>query len=72
MTDIDAEYLDQDAVCRFLGGSKAIHPATLFRLVKSGKVPRPIKISPNKNRWLRRELEAAIAQRVAERDQVAA
>jgi predicted DNA-binding transcriptional regulator AlpA len=53
-----ADLLDVAEACRFFGGSKPIHPATLYRGVKSGRFPAPVKIGPNINRWVRSECEA--------------
>ena len=54
------DLLDRRAVCYLLGGSKPIHASTLWRLVKQGKIPQPIKISVQYRRWQRSEVEAAI------------
>jgi predicted DNA-binding transcriptional regulator AlpA len=45
----DLELLDRRAVCSLFGG---IHPATLYRHVRSGTVPRPVKVGAL-SRWLR-------------------
>jgi predicted DNA-binding transcriptional regulator AlpA len=55
------ELLDRPAVCRLFGGSRPIHNATLYRGIKAGKFPRPVKIGPGSSRWLRTECEAALA-----------
>jgi predicted DNA-binding transcriptional regulator AlpA len=69
----DNDYLlDAKAACQLIGGSRPINPATLWRGVKSGIFPKPIKITPNANRWKRSELLDAIERRAAERDPVAA
>jgi predicted DNA-binding transcriptional regulator AlpA len=64
---IDPDLLDAKAACKLIGGSRPINPATLWRGVKSGFYPKPIKVSPNANRWLRSELVTAIERRAAER-----
>jgi predicted DNA-binding transcriptional regulator AlpA len=46
-------------VCRFFGGSAPLHPATIYRGI-GVRYPRPVKIGPNSNRWLRTECEAAL------------
>ena len=56
------ELLDRDATCRFFGGSKPINPATLYRGVRRGRYPKPVKVGPGSSRWLRSECEAALAQ----------
>ncbi len=67
----DEEHLDQYEACRFIGGSKPINPATLWRGVKAGRFPKPIKIGPQSVRWRRSELKAAIDRMIAERDSAA-
>jgi predicted DNA-binding transcriptional regulator AlpA len=59
----DLELLDRRAVCTLFGG---IHPATLYRHVRSGTMPRPVKVGAL-SRWLRNECEAALASMVAGR-----
>jgi predicted DNA-binding transcriptional regulator AlpA len=53
------DLLDIDAVCRFFGGTKPLHPATIYRGIGI-RYPRPIRVSPNVNRWLRSECEEAL------------
>jgi predicted DNA-binding transcriptional regulator AlpA len=62
------EHLDEDAACAFIGGSKPIHPSTLWRGVKAGRFSRPIKIGPQSVRWRRSELQRDIERMAAERD----
>jgi predicted DNA-binding transcriptional regulator AlpA len=52
------ELLDLEAVCRFFGGTKPLHPATIYRGL-GVRYPRPIRVSPNVNRWVRSECEEA-------------
>lgn len=54
-----ADLLDIEAVCRFFGGTKPLHPATIYRGLGT-RYPRPIRVSPNTNRWSRAECEAAL------------
>jgi predicted DNA-binding transcriptional regulator AlpA len=65
------ELLDKDAACRFIGGSRPINAATLYRGVKTGIYPRPIKVSPSASRWCKSELIEAIQRRIDARDQAA-
>jgi hypothetical protein len=53
------DLLDIEAVCRFFGGTKPLHPATIYRGIGI-RYPRPVRVSPNVNRWLRSECEAAL------------
>lgn len=65
---MEVELLDAKGACEFLGGSKPINAATLYRGVASGLYPKPIRVSPNSSRWIKAELEAARARRIAARD----
>ena len=69
----DCEVADAERACRILGGQESpINPATLYRGVKLGKYPPPIKLGDGTSRWLVRELiavkQAAIAARDARRE----
>jgi len=59
------ELLDKREVCRLLGGSKPLHPSTIWRLVRSGKLAPPIKVSAQIRRWQRSAVEAFLAERRA-------
>ena len=56
----DLELLDRRAVCSLFGG---IHSATLYRHVRSGTVPRPVKVGAL-SRWLRSEVTAILQRMV--------
>jgi predicted DNA-binding transcriptional regulator AlpA len=56
-------------VCDFFGG---IHPSTLRRGVAEGRFPRPVKVGPQTNRWLRSECVAARSDMIASRGSVTA
>ena len=55
---MQSELLDRDATCRFFGGTRPINPTTLYRGVRKGRYPKPVKIGPGSSRWLRAECEA--------------
>jgi predicted DNA-binding transcriptional regulator AlpA len=57
---MQTELLDKGEVCRYFGGSRPLHPATLYRLIKAGRIPSPIHIGAS-SRWLRQECEKALA-----------
>jgi predicted DNA-binding transcriptional regulator AlpA len=59
--------LDRPAVCRLFGGTRPIDPATLYRGIRAGRYPAPVKIGPGSSRWLRAECEAALAAMIAGR-----
>ena len=54
------DLLDRGEVCRFFGGSKPIDPATLYRGIRQGRYPKPVKVGPGASRWLREECKAAL------------
>ena len=47
-----------------LGG---LHQSTIWRWVKSGRLPKPVKLSGGTTRWLRAEVEAALQRMVEAR-----
>jgi predicted DNA-binding transcriptional regulator AlpA len=53
--------LDRVEACRFFGGTRPINAATLYRGIRMGRYPRPVRVSPGSSRWLREECEAALA-----------
>ena len=42
---------------------------TIYRKIAEGRFPKPIKLGPRASGWLSDEIDAYIAQLVAERDQ---
>jgi predicted DNA-binding transcriptional regulator AlpA len=62
-----SELLDRRAACEFFGGTRPINAATLYRGIRKGRYPRPVKVGPGTSRWLRAEVEAALAAMVAGR-----
>ena len=59
--------LDRVEVCRFFGGTRPINPATLYRGIRWGRYPKPIKVGPGSSRWLAHECEAALQAMVVGR-----
>jgi predicted DNA-binding transcriptional regulator AlpA len=55
-----ADLLDRREVCRFFGGTRPLNPATLYRGIRRGHFPAPVKVGPGSSRWLRSECEAAL------------
>jgi predicted DNA-binding transcriptional regulator AlpA len=55
----DEGFYDIEFVCKFFGGSRPLHAATIHRGITEGRYPRPVRTSPNSNRWVGRELKAA-------------
>jgi predicted DNA-binding transcriptional regulator AlpA len=66
------ELLDCSAACKFLGGSRPINAATLWRGVRAGRFAQPIKIGVKSVRWRRSELQADLDRMAALRDSAAA
>ena len=56
---IDWDLLDKQAVCRMFGGSQPINSATLYRHIRKGRLPKPVKVGYS-SRWLLSECEAAL------------
>ena len=52
--------LNRKEVCQFFGN---LHAATLYRKIRQGVLPKPVKIGGS-SRWLRSECEAALQQMV--------
>jgi predicted DNA-binding transcriptional regulator AlpA len=53
------ELFDRNAACAFFGGTRPINAATLYRGIRRGRYPRPVKVGGS-SRWLRSECEAAL------------
>jgi predicted DNA-binding transcriptional regulator AlpA len=58
-SDDSVVLLDLKAVCAFFGGTKPIHPATLYRGIRAGMYPAPANIGQNMSRWVQSECKAA-------------
>jgi predicted DNA-binding transcriptional regulator AlpA len=56
---MSTDLLDKREVLRMFGGTKPINPSTLYRGIRQGRFPRPIRVGGS-SRWLREECEAAI------------
>lgn len=57
------DLVDEATACRILGGDQSpIHRSTLWRGIRAGDFPPPLKIGARSNRWLVSEL---LAVRVA-------
>jgi predicted DNA-binding transcriptional regulator AlpA len=61
------DLLDLKAACVFFGGNRPLHPATLYRGIRKGRYPAPIKVGPGSSRWLRLECETALQAMMARR-----
>jgi len=60
------ELLDKRAVLSFFGGTRPINASTLYRGIRKGRFPRPIRVGGS-SRWSRLECEAALARMMGDR-----
>jgi predicted DNA-binding transcriptional regulator AlpA len=60
----EMELLPKSAVCRLFGN---INPSTLYRGIRVGRYPKPVRVGPNSSRWLLAECQAALRAMVEER-----
>jgi predicted DNA-binding transcriptional regulator AlpA len=63
---MDQHLLDRRTLCALLGGSRPLNSATIYRLIKKGLLPAPIKVGSS-SRWLRTEIETALRSMVEAR-----
>jgi predicted DNA-binding transcriptional regulator AlpA len=56
---METDLLDKAAVLRMFGGTRPLNASTLYRQIKQGRLPRPIKVGGS-SRWLRNEVEAVL------------
>jgi predicted DNA-binding transcriptional regulator AlpA len=53
------ELLDKREVLFLFGGTKPIDPSTLYRQIRKGTFPKPIRVGGS-SRWLRTECEQVL------------
>ncbi len=51
--------LDRKEVSRLFGGNRPLNPSTMYRHIRKGTIPKPVRIGGS-SRWLREECEAAL------------
>jgi predicted DNA-binding transcriptional regulator AlpA len=56
------------ATCAFFGGDRPLNPSTLYRGIKAGRYPSPVRVGPNTSRWLRAECHDARQKLIVARD----
>lgn len=57
----DERMMTMGETCRFFGGQeKPLDKTTLYRWIRLGKVPKPVKLTIRKSRWRYSECLAAI------------
>jgi len=63
------DLVDEKTARAIIGGAETpISRATLWRGVKSGRYPRPLKVGPSSNRWKRSELVDVLERAAAARE----
>jgi predicted DNA-binding transcriptional regulator AlpA len=53
----DIDLIDIKELCRLIGGSRPVHPSTVYRLIQAGKLPKP-------NKKLRRWVKAPVVDAI--------
>jgi predicted DNA-binding transcriptional regulator AlpA len=51
--------LDRKEVSRLFGGSRPLNSSTVYRHIRRGLIPKPVRVGGS-SRWLREECEAAL------------
>jgi predicted DNA-binding transcriptional regulator AlpA len=64
-----AELWERKDVLAYFGGRRPLHTSTLYRGIRDGLYPRPIRVSRANVRWLPSECEAALDRMIAARDE---
>jgi hypothetical protein len=65
--------MDVAETCRFFGGTNGpLHPTTLYKGIKAGRYPKPIKLGPMTSRWVLGHCRTALMKIIAEQSQAAA
>jgi predicted DNA-binding transcriptional regulator AlpA len=64
MSTEQPQLLNRHEVCIWFGG---IHPSTLWRGIREGRYPAPIRIGPQLRRWSRADCESALQAMVEAR-----
>jgi predicted DNA-binding transcriptional regulator AlpA len=56
---MEISLLNRKEVCFFFGGNRPLDASTLYRGIKAGRFPRPVRVG-GLSRWLRTECEATL------------
>ncbi len=69
MNDPADDLVTITVACQLIGGKETpITPSTLYKGVKTGRYPAPLKIGPGTSRWRRSELVEFLDRTAAARD----
>lgn len=61
MSEPGEEMLSIREVCRFFGGAeRPLDQSTIYRWVRAGKLPRPVRMGPLTLRWRRSDCQQAL------------
>lgn len=68
-TNTTRNLIAEREVCRRIGGEETpIHRSTLWRGIKAGRFPKPIKPTPGLNRWIPEEIDECLNKAAASRE----
>ena len=69
MTDPADDLVPITVACQLIGGRETpITPSTLYKGIKAGRFPAPIKLGPGTSRWRRSEIIAMLDKASADRE----
>jgi predicted DNA-binding transcriptional regulator AlpA len=60
-------FLDIEALCRKIGGTRPIDRSTVYRKIQAGLLPKPIKLG-RLSRWLEDEIDQVLSDLADARD----
>ncbi|RJT28132.1 AlpA family phage regulatory protein [Mesorhizobium waimense] len=73
MEDTSDDLVPITVACQLIGGRETpITPSTLYKGIKSGRFPAPLKLGPGTSRWRRSEIMAVLDRASAARQPEAA
>lgn len=63
------ELVPVTVACEIIGGRDSpINPSTLYKGIKAGRFPAPVKLGPGTSRWRRSELQAMLDEAARNRE----
>lgn len=60
------QFLDIKTLCEKVGGTRPVNPATIYRMVNRGQLPKPARVGGS-SRWVEAEVTAALTAMVEAR-----
>ena len=55
------DLLDIAGVCSFFGGGRPLGHSTIYRWVREGRIPQPVRIGPKMSRWRVSDCQEALS-----------